>query len=148
MMKKDWRIAVLLTVVLLVFLAACVQVVHEGLRHWRAQNYFALASEHFQTGEYSQAMKFGLAGIGATLEGGIRWTMGRPHLLRAQTMLYEGRDLYGALDECELAYAFIGMTFDDEGGISYLCWRIRAEINPDVWMDPTAPIPTRTLTPP
>ena len=147
-MKIDRRIAfLLLFILLLLSTVICVQLIKEGLKHSNTQIYFARASENFDTGAYGQSLKFSLTGIRNALESGLRWTIGKHHLMKAQTMLYEGKDLCGALDECQLANTIIGSTYDDEGMVSYLCLRIKAEINPEVWQNPLLPIPMKTLEP-
>jgi hypothetical protein len=147
-MKINKRVAFpLLIILLLLSTIICVQLIKEGLQHSNTQIYFARAGKNFDTGSYGQSIKFSLIGIRNALEGGLRWTIGKPHLMKAQTMLYEGKDLYGALDECELANTIIGSAYDDEGMVSYLCLRIKTEINPDVWQNPLLPVSTKTLEP-
>jgi hypothetical protein len=147
-MKMKIRWATIVSVlVLLLFSVIYVQIVGEGLSHCCGKSNFIKASECFDNGEYGRSVEFYLKGVRDTIESGLRWTIGKPHFLRAQKMLYEGIDLYGAYEECELARDIIGSSYDDEGAIHYLCWRIKAEINPDVWMNPTIPIPTKTLEP-
>jgi len=145
-MKINPRATFLFILVFILFSAVSVQVTKEGLTHWFARGYFAQASRHFDDGDYSKSLEYVLDGVRVTIDSGIRWTIGEHPLMKAQTMLSDGKDLYGALDQCESAKSIIG-GYDDEGAVSYLCWRIRAEINPEIWKDPTLPIPTKTATP-
>ncbi len=109
--------------------------------------YFAQARENLGSGDYGPALKHGLTGLRNALDGGLRWTIGKPHFIKAQTMFHEGKDFYGALDECELTRTIVEDTYDDEGIVDNLCWQIKAEINPAVWQNPMLPIPTKTLEP-
>jgi len=145
-MKLNPRASLLFIFVFLLFSVASVQVTKEGLTHWFARGYFAQASRRFDNGNFSKSLESVLDGVRVTIDGGIRWTIGKSPLMKAQAMLHDGKDLYGALDQCELAKSIIG-GYDDEGAVSYLCWRIRAEINPEIWKDPTLPIPTKTAIP-
>jgi len=145
-MKLISRKALLSVIVFILFLVVCIQVTKEGIAHWYAQGYFAQANRYFVAGEYGKALHYGFDGVRVTIDGGIRWTIGERPFMKAQAMLHEGSDLYGALDQCELARTIIG-GYDDEGAVSYLCWRIGTEINPEMWKDPTLPIPTKTATP-
>ncbi len=137
---------VLLILALLLILAIGIHVVNEGLAHGYAQSYFSQAREYFNDGKYGKALKYGVAGTRVALDSGTRWTIGKHPFLSAQNMLFEGTDLYGALEKCEFARTIIG-NYDTEGAVSYLCWRIGTEIDPHILQDPTLPIPTRTAAP-
>ena len=146
-MKVNWRVAVISLLILLLLSTVSVLLIREGLGHSYARRYFELASENFKSGKYGQSLKYGLAGLQNALDGGLRWTLAKPHFMKAQIMLHEGKDLYSALDECELTRTIVGSTYDDEGKVDYLCWIIKAEINPDVLYNPLLPVPTKTPAP-
>lgn len=123
------------------------QLAKEGLQHANTRNYFSQAGDNFENGQYGQFIKNSFIGVRNTLDAGLRWTIGKPHLIKMQTMLHEGNDLYGALDECESARKMISNAYDDEDGIDFLCFRIKTEINPEIWYDFTLPVPTKTIAP-
>lgn len=146
-MKTNWRVVLVSLLIFSLVSVVAIQAIREGLGHSDARNHFSRARQGFDTGDYGHSLKSSLVGVWVTIDSGTRWMIGEPHLVKAQTMLYERKDLYGALDECELAQAIIGSTYDNEDMVSILCWRIKAEINPDIWQNPLLPVPTKTLEP-
>jgi hypothetical protein len=136
-----------LFVLVLLFTIITFELAKEGLQHANTRTYLTDARKYFTDGDYGQSIKNGFIGVRNTLDAGLRWTIAKPHLIKAQSMLHEKNDLYGAFHECEFARTMISSTYDDEGMVDYLCFRIKVEINPEIWNDPTQPIPTKTAIP-
>jgi hypothetical protein len=145
-MEISKKASLLWILALLLILVIGFLVVNEGLAHGYAQSYFSQAREYFNDGKYGKALKYGVTGTRVALDSGARWTIGKHPFLSAQNMLFEGADLYSALEKCEFARTIIG-NYDTEGAVSYLCWRIETEIDPNILQDPSLPVPTRKVAP-